>query len=204
MKETAFPNANEWVGILKTGEKDQFGSPYNNREFMDVDNVLGKSYVALTRYQRTADWFILRAFHATATMAGGFLSVRHGLNNNEAEPDSALMTRFTNNWSSRTRSTEPMVIGSKNEEAVRQSLSQMPYVKHVFNVGLLESNREHWLAASPVAITLVNFYEDDTPPRPFVVEVKTRVSSDQIAAAEQVLKKHADLVEYSNLIACEY
>jgi hypothetical protein len=156
---------------------------------MDVDNVLGKSCVALTRYQRTADWFILRAFHAMATMAGGFLSVRHGLNNNEAEPDSALMTRFTNNWFSRTRSTEPMVIGSKKEEAVRQSLSQMPYVKHVFNVGLLESNREHWLAASPDAIMLVNFYEDDTPPRPFVVEVKTRVSSDQIAAAEQVLKR---------------
>jgi len=204
MKETTFLNANEWVGVLKIGKKDQFDSPFNNREFMDVDNVLQKSCVALTRYQRTADWFILRAFHATATMAGSFLSIRHGLNNIEAEPDSVLMTRFTSKWFSRTRSTEPMVIGSKNEEAVLRSLSQMPYVKHVFNVGLLESNRAHWLAASPDAIALVNFDEDDTPARPFVVEVKTRVSLDQISAAEQVLKKHADLVEYSNLIACEY
>jgi len=40
MKETAFPNANEWLGVLKTGEKDQFGTPFNKREFSDLDNLL--------------------------------------------------------------------------------------------------------------------------------------------------------------------
>jgi len=40
MKETAFPNANEWLGVLKTGEKDQLGTPCNKREFSDLDNLL--------------------------------------------------------------------------------------------------------------------------------------------------------------------
>jgi hypothetical protein len=164
MKETAFPNANEWLGVLKTGEKDQLGTPCNKREFSDLDNLLRQHCVALTTYQWTADWFMLRAFHATATMAGSLLATVDGANTNTAESDSVLLAKFVNNWFSRTRSTEPMVIGSKNEQAVLKSLNEMPYIDQLFNVGLLESKMASWLAASPDAIALANFDVEGTPP----------------------------------------
>ena len=76
---------------------------------------------------------------------------------------------FLNNWFSRTRSTEPMVIGSKNEQAVLKSLNEMPYIDQLFNVGLLESKMASWLAASPDAIALANFDVEGTPPNAYVV-----------------------------------
>jgi hypothetical protein len=68
----------------------------------------------------------------------------------------------------------------------------------------LESKRALGLAASPDAIALANFDVEGTPPNACVVEVKTRVASEQIANAGKRFKKYENLVEYSNLIACEY
>jgi len=102
IKETAFPNANEWLGVLKTCEKDQFGTPFNKREFSDLDNLLRHYCIALITYQWTADWFTLRAFHATARLAGSLLAAVDGANTNTADYDSILLTRFVNEWFSRT------------------------------------------------------------------------------------------------------
>jgi hypothetical protein len=100
-------------------EKEHFGSPFNNREYIELDNQLSFSCIALTKYQRTADCSTLRAFHAAATMTGSLLQAMEGGDPDvNANADTLLLSQFIRNWFRQTRSTEPVVIGSRNEDAM--------------------------------------------------------------------------------------
>jgi hypothetical protein len=96
--------------------------------------------------QCTADWFTLRTFHLTATMASQVLGGSYNGKN-----DGKVLTALLKSWFNRPRSTTNMVIGTKNEDAVLMAFSKLPHVLHIWSVGLLENKhynstyaRAHW------------------------------------------------------------
>jgi len=139
--------------------------------------------IQLTTTQRTADWFTLRCFHCTATMASQFISESFN-NKSSSERFSSLLK----SWFNRSRSTANMVVGAKNEDAVLTAFSTPNYVLQVLSCGLFESKKYPWLAASPDAIAVIRAKEE----RHYVcvVEIKTRTTESTIAEAELLLMKY--------------
>jgi hypothetical protein len=106
----------------------------------------------------------------------------------EEKTEKEIFTALMGSWFSRIRSTLPMVVGSKNEGAVLKVFSQLNYVEELFDCGLLESEVLPWLAASPDALATICFSDDCFENA--TVKIKTRVSKDKIAAAEQIAQKY--------------
>jgi hypothetical protein len=133
--------------------------------------------------QCTADWFTLRTFHLTATMASQVLGGSY-----DGKNDGEVLTALVKSWFNRSRSTTNMVIGTKNEDAVLLAFSKLPHVLHVYSVGLLENKHYPWLVASPDAIAVLQNPNGCTPV--CVVEVKTRTTETTIQAAEALAEKY--------------
>jgi len=116
-----------------------------NKSNPDLHALL-QSCCQLCMGQCTADWFTLRTFHLTATMASQVLGGSYNGKN-----DGKVLTALLKSWFNRPRSTTNMVIGTKNEDAVLMAFSKLPHVLHIWSVGLLENKhynstyaRAHW------------------------------------------------------------
>ncbi len=118
----------------------------------------------------------------TATMASNLLS-----NRNDEVSDVDLLRSLLKSWFNRSRSTEPMVIGAQNEDAVLLALSQKSYVDKIYDCGLLESNKLPWLAASPDDIVVLSGFIPNVQ-QLAVVEVKTRVSLEKLLKRNELQK----------------
>jgi hypothetical protein len=116
----------------------------------------------------------MMAFHIVATRASKVIN-----SGDEEVSDLDLLQALLKSWFNHSRSTEPMAIGAKNEDAMLMSLAQKPFVSKIYNVGLLESNKIPRLAASPEAVVVI---KDMVPgiTQVAVVEVKTRVSLEKL------------------------
>jgi hypothetical protein len=187
---------NNWLVISKVGLR-----PSLNKLFMSanpddttklVEEILEQHCYALTSTQQTAEWFTLWTFHLTATMASKLLSD----SDTDTTTTMGLMSSLIKSCFNRSRSTEPMVIGSRNEEAVLLHLATKPYVLDMYECGLLESKDNPWLAASPDAIAVID--DGDGEPSYCVVEVKTRVSPEKIAESLRLSKKHNNKVIWTD------
>jgi hypothetical protein len=152
-----------------------------SKDTVIVEEYLDKYCKILATAQRTSEWSTLRQFHQSATTAGKLFTF-HELTKVE------LLDKLMSSWFSRSRSTAPMVIGSKNEGALLKAFKRDPLVYEVFECGLIENKRLPWLAASPDAITVLQINADEAEIA--TVEVKTRASLDRIAEAERIAQKH--------------
>jgi len=148
-----------------------------------AERKLLQSCCQLCMGQRTADWFTLRTFHLTATMASQVLGGSY-----DGKNDGEVLTALLKSWFNRSRSTTNMVIGTKNEDAVLMAFSKLPHVLHIWSVGLLENKHYPWLAASPDAIAILQHPDGRTPV--CVVEVKTRTTETTIQVAEVLAEKY--------------
>jgi hypothetical protein len=106
----------------------------------------------------------------------------------DGKNDGKVLTALVKSWFNWSRSTTNMVIGTKNEDAVLLAFSKLPYVLHIYSVGLLENKHYPWLAASPDAIAVLQHPSGRTPV--CVVEVKTRNTETTIQAAEALVEKY--------------
>ena len=151
-----FPNIkfilNEWVIVPKRNDTchfTRFFHPSPRDEVTErLENYLISRTTPLTHSQRSAEWFTLRAFHISATMAGKLFS------STEEYDDATVLDMLLNSWFSRSRSTTEMVIGTKNEDAILKSFSTLQCVARVFECGLFECKDHPWLAASPDGLAL--------------------------------------------------
>jgi hypothetical protein len=143
-----------------------------------VENILSRHAYALTRSQRTCEWFLFRGFHVTATMASRII------NSPTAIEDDKMIQMLLGSWFSRTRSTEEMRIGTKNEDAILCAFRSLRQVTDIFCCGLVENKELPWLAASPDVIFIVKNPQGEKVLA--MVEVKTRVSPTRIAEAERI------------------
>ena len=109
--------------------------------------------------QRCADWFVMRQFRVTDTVGSNIvtccpeLSETMGYEPKEipfsiSDPK-ALMRRLCNSWFTTKRSSEAMMRGTANEDAVLNFLKRQPYTKELFCIGLLTVKDGPWLASSP-------------------------------------------------------
>jgi hypothetical protein len=153
-----FPNVDSmlrsWVIVPKKNDKVTFERLYyyyanKPTVVQDAETYFNDRAQPLTHAQRTAEWFILRAFHLTATMASRIL--------NSANPmdSSTILEMLLLSWFSRSRSTTEMVIGTTNETAILLAFSRNPFVLHLFECGLFECYHYPWLAASPDSIAVL-------------------------------------------------
>ncbi len=187
---------NNWLVIPKVGLQSSLNKFFMSATPDDTmklaEEILEQHCYALTSLQRTADWFLLRTFHLTATMASKLLSDSISSTTTSVE----LMSSLIKSWFNRNRSTKPMVFGSKNEEAVLLHLASKNYVLNMYDCGLLESKDSPWLVASPDAIAVID--SGDGEAKRCVVEVKTRVSPEKIAEALRIAKKHNNAVIFTD------
>jgi len=187
----------KWLCVPKRKALGSLGRLFHENEVDDitdyVESELEDSCRVLTSSQRTADWFTLRSFHVTATLSSVLLNSDVSDTNDEA----SLLVTMMKSWFNRSRSTEAMVIGTKNEDEVLLQLSRKDWMIKLFDCGLFESDSIPWLAASPDAIAVLSDEFGDK--HVLTVEVKTRVALDKIAMAESIARKYNH-----ELIGCDY
>jgi hypothetical protein len=158
------------VGEIKYLFNHTTGRNDNNTQV--IKRILSRNVYALTVTQRTAEWFLFRGIHLNATMAS-----RISNSTTEVE-EGRILQMLIHSWLSRSRSTEEMRIGTKNEDAILAAFHNFSIVTDIFQSGLLESKFIPWLAASL-----------DAPEGQKVlatIEVKMRVSPERVAEAERI------------------
>lgn len=176
-----------------------------------------KSYtVPLTLGQRCADWFVLRQFRVTGTMAGSILlnneevNVYLGTTNGESSIQrntaEEWFEKFQSSWFSSKVSTESMMRGTVNEPAVMSALAALDFVDSIFDVGMMAIRDAKYLACSPDAVaflTLSKLASVVVEPENVlvvgaerfiiaVVEIKTKVASTTLG--EVMILATPDLV----------
>jgi hypothetical protein len=116
---------------------------YISKKISDLNYNRGKLQYA-DRFTADSRVVHYEAFHITATMASKMFN-----SGDKQVSDLDLLQALLKSWFNHSRSTEPMAIWAKTEDAVLMALSQKPFVSKIYDVGLLESNKIPWLAASP-------------------------------------------------------
>lgn len=134
-----------------------------------LEQTLNTQATYHTVAQRCADWFILRCFRISATMAADIFCVLPTQIWDSPLPDKSKMQDRTDrdwfkiwmdSWFSRSRSTERMVRGKRNENAVLACFEKCDHVPCVQDVGLLQHKEHPFFAYSPDAMSFLSVHED--------------------------------------------
>ena len=154
-----------------------------------IEGYVLANCAVLTVGQRCADWFVMRQFRITGTIAAKVLLSDSGIREmvglsdrdddvNLIEPK-ALLCDLMSSWFSSARSTESMMRGTINEPAVMEALTSKDFVIAVFEVGMLALPSSPWLACSPDGVALIKVQDvDDLVVCP--VEIKSFVASSSL------------------------
>ena len=130
-----------------------------------VERPTLQNCTVLTVGHRCADWFVLRQFRVTGTTAGKLITKDDrfrraiGLPLQTAEQDVSPAQKFQSlvaSWFGMFRLTEEMMRGTVNETASLAALSAKPFVKAVFECGMLAKSDASCLASSPDGIALID------------------------------------------------
>ncbi|PXF45213.1 hypothetical protein BWQ96_05043 [Gracilariopsis chorda] len=184
-----------------------------------LEQVIESTCVPLTVRQRCADWFLLRQGSVTGTNDGLKLlsseTAESALGIVGSRRESTLEDWFKLSYDARfssKRSTEAIIRGTANEDAVLATLRALPFVENVFEAGWLAQKDAPHLACSPDGIVLLKkatlhcfssaVASDAGPVRSsdntFVlgtVEIKTRVAVSLLGQSVTVSKSEQVLCE---------
>lgn len=155
----------KWIAVPKHGcflGKTLFAGNENGLQ-KSCEDVLSRFCKPLTLAQRCADWFLLRQFRITGTNAGTILSkstsfrqmVCLPLHQPDGKSQEEWFEQFYNSWFSDKVSTEPMMRGSANEAAVINFVRALQFVSDVFEIGMVATLSDPYLACSPDGIVLI-------------------------------------------------
>jgi hypothetical protein len=157
-----------------------------------VERVVLANCVVLTVGQRCADWFVLRQFRVTGTNAGKFLmsddeartAIDYDITDNcnqLSEPldcdscDSRTSLSLLSSWFISSRSTEPMMRGSVNENALLRALRRKTFMAGLFEAGMIAKKGKEWLACSPDGIAILNLDHCTMAYNPFLAPSASNV-----------------------------
>ena len=104
----------------------------------------------LTYAQRCADWFVMRQFRVTGTMAS---------NLNQTQSQETVIQMCFKSWFKRSKSTDAMTEGTQNEDATIEALGAMTLVTHLYQVGLIEMLSKPYLAVSADGVAVLKMDE---------------------------------------------
>lgn len=121
----------------------------------------------LTVGQRCADWFVLRQFRITATLAEDVFAALDWSDATVALFPTAKerthkewIGRWTDSWFSTRRSTEAMMRGTRNEDTVIDCFDRASYVFCTRTVGLLARNDAPFIACSPDGVCFLEISDE--------------------------------------------
>ncbi len=108
------PMVNKWLAIPNVGLRPRFSQLFLHNDLDEVTKFV-EVYIerfvqVLTTTQRTADWFTLKTFHLSASMASKVLSKQSNKDDSTDTADITILSSILNSWFNRARSIEPMVI----------------------------------------------------------------------------------------------
>jgi len=216
---------NTWIAVVKPSIDLTSALFYKSRRVSEEYQALKKVVEAametkcdtLSIGQRCADWFVLRQFRITGTNAGTVLLANAGVRRTLGLGETTGVERslqqwfdlFFAGWFSSKVSTEAMMRGSANEEPVMCAIRSKLYVRDVFDVGMVASKQDGYLACSPDGIALLNksSFPDwnvdvegavETGEDSYVlatVEIKTRVAATSLG--------ESSALSTSELILCD-
>ena len=210
-----YESLQHWVTVSHTWSLDGHHFNYKTREGRvmmpsqstedgnrkkELELITQKNVKILTIAQSCADWFVLRKFRLTSTAAATLLlkcdAYRHYMSlppSDATEPSPLeILESLSKGWFSSTRSTEDMIRGTVNEDAVLACFRKQSYIEDVFKFGMFCHRLNVWLRCSldDIAIFRSDVFpttESDDNDAPCslvaVVEIKTVISNDAVARA---------------------
>lgn len=162
---------------------------------LDMECRLRLSCNVRTTAQRCADWFVLRQFRVTGTIAG-YTLLSHpttlslsGYGSAVTPPSTPTqcLQMFTASWFSTTWATEHMKRRTANEAAALSALSSRAFVRAVFEYGMLYRNDYPWIACSPDGVAWIDLtalcVESGCTHTAASVEIKTSIAASSLDPA---------------------
>lgn len=157
------PKSERYDQQLFAGSASGSGTNPSSMERL-VEETLRQKCSVLTVGQRCADWFIMRQFRITGTNAGVILlnneHVRRAAGIQGALPaertQKAWLDILIASWFSSERSTEAMMRGSVNEEAVLAAPLRSDFIVAIFSCGMFAVTTESFMACSPDGVALID------------------------------------------------
>ena len=175
----------------------------------ELERRILQKCVVLTVGQRCADWFVMRQFRVTGVTARKIvcsdsnlrtllgLPQRNSTIEEEQTSSEFVLRTLMRSWFSAARSTEAMMRGTANEVAVFAALASKPFVRAIYECGMLGQKFDSWLACSPdgvalLDVSLLSFDLDSSGDEPHPntlslasIEIKTSVSRSSLDRALQ-------------------
>ena len=185
----------KWIAIKKTEAVPSntlfHGEKRSDRQ-VSVENLLSLHCSPLTCGQRCADWFLMRSFRVTGTMAASVSRTDNDLSAPTDEENRALMVKCVKSWYGRFKGTSAMHEGTMNEEPTADAFSLEPMVVDFYEIGLLQCNEFPFIAVSPDGVAMLQFNRGET--HHACVEIKTRVAEKTVAQALNAMIAHGRFV----------
>ena len=172
---------NKWIAYKSKNSRPEsllFSKKDEDGKWSSVEQFLKKNCYPLTTVQRTADWFLMKSFRITGTMAS---VISHNKLPVSAAYLSATLDSCINSWFGRHRSNENMQIGTDNEDITAKRFQTKPYVVSFHNCGLLCWKKRGYFGVSPDGVAQIMLPSSDTVI--CSVEIKTRVAEKTISKA---------------------
>lgn len=229
-KWIAVPNKSPVVNTLFDKRDDKEGIITRTPDSVAYKHVTRRfilqNFSVPTVGQRCANWFVLRQFRITGTGAGNILmkiyQVRShvGMSVLEESQDVRLCEvpkSFARNWFCSSRATAPILRGTTNESPVVSPLSSQPFIKSLYQSGMLSKIDKAWLACSLDGIAIIDIA--DLFPRTNTVrntyheldslEIKTGVSQSSLdrairRACGDILMRSVGDYTFQNFIRLEH
>ncbi len=157
-----------------------------------MESKLKENCHPLTVGQRCADWFLMKSFRLTGTMAGAVIRKCQDAVELDSLIEKDLIQSCLNSWFGRFKSTAPMVRGSSNEVPAALKLAQEDFVMDFCEVGLLQHKECPFLGVSPDGVAMINSAHITN--KVACVEIETGVGAVPIATATKVAADHGRVV----------
>lgn len=157
-----------------------------------IESTVLRNCCVLTKGQRCADWFIMRQFRVTGTIAGKIMLADNNVrvllgyppHPDPAPDETAMLNSLVQSWFSGARSTEAMMRGTANESAVLGAVCNKDFIVAAFECGMVARKDADWLACSPDAVALIDAnalgLSDSSEPQLASVEIKTSVAASSL------------------------
>ena len=159
----------------------------------EIENKLSRTCEPLTYLQRTAEWFLLKSFLITGTMASKMQHVTC-VKDITKEMLRDLLDQCIHSWFGRHVVTDSMVIGSENEKPTVEAFKKLDFVESFYDIGLIRMKDKPYIGVSPDGVCCIKHSGVMVWA---IVEIKTHVKEKQVDD-----KKNAE--EFGYYVSCDY
>lgn len=142
------------------------------RALSDIEAELLQHCAPRTISQQYADWFLMRCFRITGTMADKFAQQNLEITVEQLQQWFKIGHQ---SWFKRTKSSQGMKEGTLNEVPISVALNLEPMVKDFYDIDLMQCKNAPFFAVLPDGVVALECEAWNVYP---CVEIKTRIAYD--------------------------